>query len=153
MGFRRFKGFLLGQQEEAMQVLDHEKLDVYQIARQLSRESTRLTNKARKRRERRDLLDQTFRATASVPLNIAEAAREQSPGRKAYFYRIASASATELSAALDHMVDVGMLDEDDTVGAKQLIVRIVSMLFKLTKSANTPDSFPPLPRRRIQQRR
>jgi four helix bundle protein len=136
-----------------MQVLDHEKLDVYQIARQLSRESTRLTNKARKRRERRDLLDQAFRATASIPLNIAEGAGEQSVGRKAYFYRIASASATELSAALDHMVDVEMLDEHDIVPAKQLIVRIVSMLFKLTKSANTPDSLPPLPKRRIERRR
>jgi hypothetical protein len=37
--------------------------------------------------------------------------------------------------------------------ARQLIVRIVSMLFKLTKSVNTPDSFPPLPKRRIERRR
>jgi hypothetical protein len=45
-------------------VLDHERLEVYQVARELSRESTRLTTKARKRRNRSDLIDQAFRATA-----------------------------------------------------------------------------------------
>jgi four helix bundle protein len=134
-------------------VLDHERLEVYDVARQLSRESTRLTTKARNRRNRIDLLDQVFRATASIPLNIAEGSGEESIGRKAYFYRIARASATELSAAFDHMVDVDMLDEADTAAAKALIVRIVSMLFKLTRSAKTPDSFPPLPKRRTTTRR
>jgi len=128
--------------------LDHERLEVYQVARQLSRETNRLLNKARRKRERGDLRNQVFRCVASIPLNVAEGAGEQALARKAYFYRIASGSATELSAALDHMVDVGMLDEGDTAAAKLLIVRIVSMLFKLTKSATTPDSFPPLPKPR-----
>ena len=134
-------------------ILDHERLEVYHVARQLSRESDRLTTKARKRRNRAGLLDQVFRATASICLNIAEGSGEESVGRKAYFYRIARGSATELSAALDHMVDVGMLQEDDTAHAKQLIVRIVSMLYKLTKSATTPERFPPLPTRRSGKRR
>jgi four helix bundle protein len=122
-------------------------LIVYGVARELSREINRITKKVRARRYRRDLLDQVFRATASIPLNICEGSGETSVGRKAYFYRIARGSATELSAALDHMVDMELLAEGDTVVAKELIVRIVSMLFKLTKSVNTPDSFPPLPRR------
>ena len=136
-----------------MQVLDHEKLDVYQVARELSREINRLLNKARKKIGRRDIVDQVNRTISSIPLNIAEGSGEESIGRKAYFYRIARGSATELSAALDHMVDVNMLDEDDTKHAKTLIVRIVSMLFKLTMSVKTPDSFPPLPRPRPQSRR
>ncbi len=131
-----------------MQVLDHERLEVYQVARELSREVNRVIKKVRRRRERDDILDQVFRATSSIPLNIAEGSGESSAGRKAYFYRIARASATELSAALDHMVDMEMLVEADSATAKTLAVRIVAMLFKLTRSANTPDSFPPLPRRR-----
>ncbi|MGQ0561019.1 MAG: four helix bundle protein, partial [Gemmatimonadota bacterium] len=115
-----------------MQVLDHEKLEVYQVARELSREVNRLTKKARFKNTRRDLVDQTQRAAASLPLNIAEGSGESSVGRKAYFYRIARASATELSAALDHLVDMDMLEESDTRTAKALIVRIVSMLYKLT---------------------
>ena len=132
--------------------LDHEKLDVYLVARELSRESNRLIAKTRKKQQRRDILDQVFRAESSIPLNIAEGSGEESTGRKAYFYRIARASATELSAAFDYMVDVDMLDESDTRPAKELIVRIVSMLFKLTHSVKTPESFPPLPNSRARRR-
>jgi four helix bundle protein len=130
-----------------MQILDHERLDVYKLARELTREVHRLMKKSRFRREDAPIVDQVNRSTASIPLNIAEGSGEGSPGRKAYFYRIARGSATELSAALDHMVDKDMLNEEDTATAKGLIVRIVSMLFKLTRSVNTPDSFPPLPKR------
>ena len=129
-----------------MQVLDHEKLDVYRVARELSREVCRLTKKARRKRERRDMVDQVNRATASIPLNLAEGSGETSDGRKAYFYRIARGSATELSAALDHMVDMEMLVEGDIATAKALIVRIGAMLYKLTRSVNTPESLPPLPK-------
>ncbi|MGQ0814443.1 MAG: four helix bundle protein [Gemmatimonadota bacterium] len=115
-----------------MQLLDHERLEVYQVARELSREVYRLIKKARNRCDRLDLIDQINRSLASIPLNIAEGSGETSVGRKAYFYRIARGSATELSAALDHMVDMEMLEENDTQSAKTLIVRVVSMLFKLT---------------------
>ena len=43
--------------------------------------------------------------------------------------------------------DVEMLSEDDTATAKEMIVRVVSMLFQLTRSVHTPGSFPPLPTR------
>jgi four helix bundle protein len=49
--------------------LDHERLEVYQLARELSREIARIRKKFRG--FRRDLVDQILRATASVPLNIA----------------------------------------------------------------------------------
>jgi four helix bundle protein len=130
-----------------MHALDHEKLDVYRVARELSREINRLINKAHKKPSRRDIIDQIRRAVLSIALNIAEGSGEESVGRKAYFYRIARGSATEVSAACDHMVDMNMLDEQDTAHAKELILRIVSMLFKLTHSVKTPDSYPPLPNR------
>ena len=127
-----------------MRTLDHEKLDVYQVARELSREAGRLISKARRKPYPGDIVSQAYRS--SIPLNIAEGSGEESAGRKAYFYRIARGSATELSAALDHMVDLGMLQEDETREPKALIVRVVSILYKLTKSAKSPESFPPLPR-------
>jgi hypothetical protein len=40
-----------------------------------------------------------------------------------------------------------MLIEEDIAKAKALIVRIGAMLYKLTRSVDTPESFPPLPRR------
>jgi four helix bundle protein len=130
-----------------MHGLDHERLEVYQVARELSREINRVTKKVRYKRERRDLVDQVLRATASVPLNICEGTGERSQGRKAYFYRVARASATELAGALDHMVDMDMLAESDPDAARPLIVRVVSMLFKLTNSVTTPESYPPLSKR------
>jgi len=131
-----------------MLTLDHEGLDAYQTARELSREVNRITMKARRRLERRDILNQIHRAASSVPLNIAEGSGEELPGRRAYFYRIARASAVEVAAALDHMVDVDMLAEEATTEAKALVVRIVAMLYKMTRAAKTPESFPPLPRAR-----
>src|SRR5262245_19091154 len=112
-----------------MQVLDHERLEVYQLARELTREVHRLMTKSRCGREDAPLVDQVNRSTASIPLNIAEGSGESSPGRRAYFYRIVRGSATELGPALDHMVDKEMLLEDYTGTAKSLIVLIVSMLF------------------------
>jgi four helix bundle protein len=64
------------------------------------------------------MVAQVNRATASIPLNLAEDSGETAVGRKAYFYRVARGSAAELSAALDHMVDLEMLDEDDIERAK-----------------------------------
>jgi four helix bundle protein len=129
-----------------MRVLDHERLDAYRVARELSREAGRLISKARRRPYPGDIISQAYRCISSIPLNIAEGSGEESVGRKAYFYRIARGSATELSAAFDHMADLGLLDEEETRAPKELIVRIVSMLYKLTKAVKTPESFPPLPR-------
>ena len=130
-----------------MPVLDHERLEAYQVARKLSREIYQVTCKVPKRSGRASLLDQVFRATSSVPMNIAEGSSELTVGRKAYFYRIARSSSTELAAGLDHMVDMRLILEPDTIAAKEHIVRVVSMLYKLTASITTPESYPPLPPR------
>jgi len=129
-----------------MLVLDHERLEVYQVTRELSC----VINRVRKRIKpgRPDLVDQLLRATASVPLNIAEGSGERAPGRRAYFYRIARSSANEIASALDHLVDMDLLNADAIVPAKQLVVRVVSMLVKLTEKVSSPDSYPPLPKRR-----
>jgi four helix bundle protein len=132
-------------------VLDHERLEVYRVARELSREICRVRKKMSGGRA--DLIDQILRATASIPFNIAEGNGEVTRGRRAYFFRIARSSATELSAALDHTVDMEMLADADVIAAKTLIVRVVSMLIKLTDKVTTPDSLPPLPKRRSPRKR
>ncbi|MBI4409735.1 MAG: four helix bundle protein [Gemmatimonadetes bacterium] len=132
-------------------MLDHERLEVYQVARELSREICRVRKTIR--RGRPDLVDQLVRATPSIPLNIAEGSGERTPGRRAYFYRIARSSATEVSSALDHIVDMELLKAVEIDTAKQLLVRIVSMLVKLTDTVTRPDSFPPLPKPRQPRKR
>jgi four helix bundle protein len=131
--------------------LDHERLEVFQVARELSCEVCRIRKKVRVRRL--DLVDQLLRATASIPLNIAEGSGERMAGRRAYFYRVARSSATEVASALDHMVDMGLLEAEDTNVAKHLVVRVVSMLVRMTDRITTPDSLPPLKRRRQPRKR
>jgi four helix bundle protein len=84
-------------------MLDHERLDVYQLARQFVREASSLLRHLPAGRA--DLADQLRRASLSLPLNIAEGAGEFAPREKARFYRIAKRSATECGALLDHFVD------------------------------------------------
>lgn len=103
---------------------------------------------------RPDMIDQLLRTTGSVPLNIAEGSGERMPGRRACFYRIARSAATEAGGALDHPVDMDLVQGVDTAEAKRLLVRIVAMLVRLTdRTALTPESFPPLPRRRQPRKR
>jgi four helix bundle protein len=134
-----------------MAVLDHERLEVYQVVRLLSREINRIGKRVKP--TRRDLLDQLLRATASIPLNIAEGSGERTPGRRAYFYRIARSSATEVAGALDHIVDMDLVASNEIVTAKELACRVVAMLVKLTDKVSSPDSFPPLPSRRQPRKR
>ena len=121
-----------------MRTLDHERLEVYHVARELSCEVRRIVDGVPKYARRSDLLDQVLRAASSIPMNIAEGSSETLPRRKAYFYRIARTSATELAAGLDHMVDMRLIIEPKAEPAKKLIVRIVSMLYKLTSSVKMP---------------
>ena len=65
---------------------------------------------------------------------------------RASFYRVARGSATELAASLDELVDFGFLLEHRISKAKQLSLRIVSMLVNLirsTQAAESPREIPP----------
>jgi four helix bundle protein len=112
-------------------MFEHERLQVYQLARELNREICRLTKIASKGCA--DHIDQIVRCGASIPRNLAEGSGEWSPKEKAKFYRYARRSATECCAALDVMVDYEMLRESDVAHAKDLLARIIPMLIKLIK--------------------
>ena len=110
-------------------MFEHEKLQVYQLTRELNREIARLTRIASKGNY--DHIDQTVRCGGSMGRNIAEASGEWSPKEKAKFYRYAKRSGAECAARLDILVDYNMLREEDTVYAKELLERIIAMLVRL----------------------
>ena len=110
-------------------LLDHERLEVYQLSREHAREAQRLLKLVG--RGRSDLADQYRRASLSIPLNIAEGAGEYAPAEKARFYRMARRSATECAAVIDHMADLELLPDHETRAAKALLRRIVSALVRL----------------------
>src|SRR5688500_10091745 len=112
-------------------MFEHEKLQVYQLSRELNREIWRITKISS--RGYSDHLDQLVRAGSSITRNLAEGSGEWSPKEKAKFYRYAKRSACECAAALDVMVDYEMLRESDIAYAKELLARIIPMLIKLIK--------------------
>ena len=133
-------------------LLDHEKLDVYNLARELARVGNVVVQQVPPGRA--DLVDQFRRTSLSVPLNIAEGAGEFAPKEKARFYRIAKRSATETAAILDHMVDLNLLHPAEVNGAKLLLRRIIGALVKLILSTERiaeprPSSAPASTHKRV----
>ena len=84
-------------------------------------------------RGRAYLADQLRRAALSISLNIAEGAGEFSPPDKARFYRMARRSATECAAILDVCKSLGLAEEKMIMRGRELLLRIVSMLIRMTK--------------------
>ena len=109
-------------------MFEHEKLQVYQLSRELNREICRLTKIAAKGYY--DHIDQLVRGGSSITRNLAEGGGEWSPKEKAKFYRYAKRSGAEVAAALDVLVDYEMLRREDVTVAKELVARIIPMLVK-----------------------
>jgi four helix bundle protein len=119
----------------AQQLLDYERLEVYQLSRQLVREGHTLIRQIPAGRG--DVTDQFRRVLLSVPLNIAEGAGEFAPREKARFYRIAKRSATECGAILDHLTDIELLPHSAIAPAKTLVKRITGALVNLITATET----------------
>ena len=81
------------------------------------------------------LTDQLQRAGTSVPLNIAEGAGEHSPDEKARFYRMAKRSATECASILDVCKQLQLIDEMQHIRGRELLLRIVAMLTKMSRTS------------------
>jgi four helix bundle protein len=129
------------------QMLDYERLEVYQLARQFTRECNELMKQLPTGRA--DVLDQLRRASLSLPLNMAEGSGEFAPKEKARFYRIAKRSCTECGALLDYLVDIGMLAEQQIVPGKTLARRITGALVKLIHSTERLSPSPSPTRERV----
>jgi four helix bundle protein len=114
-----------------MNQFDHEKLDVYHLATDFFVLANTIIDSLPKGRSK--LADQLSRASLSICAYIAEGAGEFSGDAKASFYRIACRSATECAAILDASKKIGIADEHVTKDARAKLLRIVSMLIKLSK--------------------
>lgn len=112
-------------------LLDHEKLTVYQVAIEfviLSGELIRLFP-----RGKAYLSDQLQRAALSISLNIAEGAGEYAAVEKARFYRMAKRSATECAGILEVGHRLQLIEEQQYMKGRELIVSIVSMLVRMAQ--------------------
>ena len=121
-----------------MLYFDHEKLHVYQAAK----EFLMLTESIIKQfpKGRAYLIDQLQRAASSISLNIAEGSGEFSPNEKIRFYRMARRSATECAGILDICIDLRLVDEDISVKARAVLLRIVAMLTKMSRVSSQSQS-------------
>jgi four helix bundle protein len=116
---------------EKQYILDHEKLDAYQVAIEFVILADLIIEQLP--RGRAYLSDQLRRAALSIPLNIAEGAGEYSVEEKFRFYRIAKRSATECAGILDVCQRLNLLNDDLQVNGRELLIRIVSMLIKMVR--------------------
>ena len=114
-----------------MTQLDHEKLDVYQLAIEFVITSNSIIKNFPKGNSY--LADQLRRASSSIALNIAEGGGEFCKNEKIRFYRMAKRSATECAAILDISKRLSFLEEANQTQAREYLIRIVSMLTKMVK--------------------
>jgi len=119
-----------------MYYFDHEKFVVYQTSLEFISLSNCIIEQLPKGKTY--LADQLQRAASSISLNIAEGAGEFSKNEKARFYRMAKRSSTECAAILDICAKLQLIDQSSQVKARELLIRIVSMLTKLIKHTSHP---------------
>lgn len=121
-----------------MKKFDHEKLEVYKTSIEFVIVSDKIIEGLP--RGRSYLKDQFQRAAISITLNIAEGAGEFSKRDKARFYRIALRSATESAAILDVCGCLNLSDDKILSEGRELLIRIVSMLTRMTKTDKKPGT-------------
>jgi four helix bundle protein len=117
-----------------MSYFDHEKLDVYRVAIQFNVLIDKVVEGLP--RGRSYLADQLQRAGASIPLNIAEGAGEYASNEKIRFYRIAKRSATECAAIFDLCQELRLIEEENYMQGRELLLRIVAMLIRMAQGSN-----------------
>jgi four helix bundle protein len=108
-------------------LFDHEKLEVYQVARQFYELSHRFI----KRRMTRELREQFDRATISMLANIGEGAGKTARADKQRLYEIARGSTTESATLLDVMRISGSITGDEYDQCRELLIRVAQMLSRL----------------------
>ena len=112
----------------SLQPVSVRRLDCYQLALALIRLLGPL--RERLRRQDRDLATQLRRASASVPLNLAEAMRRTGADR-AHLLTVALGSAAEMGAVVDVAEALGVALSTEARAAQQGLDRLSAMLYRL----------------------
>jgi four helix bundle protein len=113
-------------------LFDHERLEVYQVARQFKRQLRELLRLIP--RGNAELVDQLKRAARSITNNIAEGSGKWTPRDKIHYYQIARGSATECAATLDECVDYDFFTDEQARPALETLRRVVAMLIRMILS-------------------
>jgi four helix bundle protein len=108
-------------------LFDHEKLEVYRVAREFLVLASRLWM----RKMPRDLRDQFERASSSILFNIGEGAGKTAKGDKQRSYEIARGSATETATQLDLLQIRGLISDEQYREARGKLIRVAQMLSRL----------------------
>jgi len=108
-------------------LFDHEKLEVYRVAREYLVVSITLAA----RKMPRDLRDQFDRASSSILFNIGEGAGKTAKADKQRSYEIARGSTTEAATQLDVLRIRGLITAEQYQQARALLVRVAQMLSRL----------------------
>jgi len=111
------------------QLLDYERLDVYQAGLSFLALSIKII--AALPAGYASFADQLKRAALSITLNIAEGVGRRAIADKQRFYSIARGSAMECGAILDAFHVIRLIDNEHFKEGKTLVVRIVSMLTRM----------------------
>ena len=117
--------------------LNHKKLTLYAIARDLVKQCYLLTANLPKL-ERFGIVQQINRAATSVLLNIAEGASRKSKTERRRFYEIARGSIIEIDAALHICVDVGYIQEISIDNLRAPLKSCFSILSKMISLSQAP---------------
>ncbi len=110
--------------------LHHEDLDAYKAAVEFV--AVAMTVAKGFPRGCSGLVDQLRRASWSIPLNIAEGYGKRGFDDRGRYYDIARGSAHECGAILDVAKVSQIISEEDYRRGKVLLVRVVSMLVKMS---------------------
>jgi four helix bundle protein len=130
-------------------LFEHERLDMYQVGRELNREVARIV--AGLPRGAGEAGDNLRRAAASITRNIAEANGKWTAADKAAKCYIARGSAMEVGAAVDELYDFRFLKPPAGQHAKELASRLVGMIMgrirslPLTEASSSLEAPPPRP--------
>ncbi|HUF13902.1 MAG TPA: four helix bundle protein [Longimicrobiales bacterium] len=119
-------------------LFDHERLEVYQLAREFNRGIQRLIEELPSGHS--ETKDNLRRAAKSITRNIAEGSGRWKPADKVRFYHIARASATESAASLDELVDFCILGPEQIQPHKAILSRLVGKLISMIRSVEARET-------------
>ena len=114
----------------AFPLFDHEKLEVYRVAREFLVLATSLLA----RKLPHGLRDQFDRASVSILSNIGEGAGKTAKADKQRLYEIARGSTTEAATQLDVLHIRAFCTADEYAKARALLIRVAQMLSRMCGS-------------------
>lgn len=120
---------------------DHEKLDVYRLSIEFQRWVGPLIEGGLGKGARLSAAKHLDEASTSISNNIAEGNGKRSAADRCRYLDIARGSALECAACLDVLVARNRVSDDLAREGKAMLVRIVSMLMKLTDKLLGPGTF------------